>query len=404
VDRTVSEDTVRRAKARATRIEAMRHDLCSALVSMQRAAGGHQAVDAPLLGALGLAAGGLAVVAPWEVAVAGFLVLALVVRGWRPRVVATAIVVAAVGIGRLRAQASVDRHEKALAEADTVIPLPARCAGHARVDSSPVRVRGAARWDATIEASCDGAGSSWRGRATVYGGPEELARGDEVDVVATLAPPQRLWNTAAGDPRPGEALRGVVRTGGALDVRLARRASGLIAWIDRQRARVRHRIDATFDARVGPMARALVLGESDLAPDDDDAFRGSGLSHLLAVSGMHLVLVLALAMRVLEGTLRRIEALAAVGDVGRYAAAVGIPIAWVYAEFAGAGGSTLRAAWMATAALAARALGRRGDATRAFGLSVGAMAMAEPLVGLRHVLRSLCGRDRRAPRLRAAAR
>ncbi len=66
--------------------------------------------------------------------------------------------------------------------------------------------------------------------------------------------------------------------------------------------------------------------------------------------------------------------------MGRLAAATGIPIAWLYAEFAGAGGSTLRAAWMATAALAARALGRRGDATRAFGLSVGAMALAEPLV------------------------
>jgi competence protein ComEC len=52
----------------------------------------------------------------------------------------------------------------------------------------------------------------------------------------------------------------------------------------------------------------------------------------------------------------------------------------MYAEFAGAGGSTLRAAWMATVALAARALGRRGDATRAFGLSVCAMALAEPLV------------------------
>jgi competence protein ComEC len=339
-----------------------------------------QAVDRSVLAGLGLVAGGLAVIAPWEVAVVcvGFLTLAF--RGWRARAAAAMMVIAALGLGRLRAQTSIDRYEAAQSQADAVIPAAARCSGHARVDSSPVRIRGAARWDATIEASCDGALSSWIGPATIYGGPEELARGDEVDVVATLAPPQRLWNAATGDPRPSEALRGIVRTGGALDVRIERRSSGVLAWIDRQRARVRRRIDATFDGRVAPMARALVLGETDLAPDDDDAFRASGLSHLLAVSGMHLVLVLAVAVRLLDGTLRRVEAIAAGTDVGRIAAAVGIPIAWAYAEFAGAGGSTLRAAWMATAALAARALGRRGDATRAFGLSVGAMALAQPLI------------------------
>jgi competence protein ComEC len=337
-------------------------------------------VDWTVLAGAGLAAGGLAVVAPWEVATAAALVLALVCRGIRGAITPCAVVAAALSIGLARTHARIDRHQDAQAGADAIIPLPARCSARARVDSSPVRIRGALRWDGLLEATCDGATGAWRGPATLYGGPDELARGDEVEVVATLAPPQRLWNAASGDPRPAEALRGVVRTGGALDVRIARRASGLVAWIDRRRARVRRRIDGTFDTRVAPMARALVLGESDLAPEDDGAFRTSGLSHLLAVSGMHLVLVLALAVRVLEGALRRVERIAASVDVGRFVSAVGIPVAWLYAEFAGAGGSTLRAAWMATAALAARALGRRGDATRAFGLSIGAMALAEPLV------------------------
>jgi competence protein ComEC len=149
----------------------------------------------------------------------------------------------------------------------------------------------------------------------------------------------------------------------------------LLAWIDRVRARVRARIDATFAPDLAPMARALVLGESDLAPEDDRSFRASGLSHLLAVSGMHLVLVLALVVRGLEGVLVRVETLAARVDVGRVAAAVGIPVAWLYAELAGAGGSTMRAAWMATAALGARALGRRTDGPRAFGISLLAMAI-----------------------------
>jgi len=237
------------------------------------------------------------------------------------------------------------------------------------------------RWDAELEnLECDGETISWSGVATLYGGPPELARGDEAAVVATLGAPQRLWNLATGDPRPGQAHRGVTRSGGTLDVVVTRRGSGPLAWIDRLRARVRARIEATFPADLAPMARALVLGESDLAADDDRSFRAAGLSHLLAVSGMHLVIVLALVVRALEITLVRVPAIAARIDVGRVAAAIGVLAAWLYAELAGAGGSTVRAAWMATVALLARALGRRTDAPRAFGLSMVAMAAVDPLV------------------------
>ena len=338
-------------------------------------------IDRLLLAGLSLAAGGLAWAAPFEVATAASLVLALALAARRTSAVTVAVVAVALATGAARTGTRIEAHERERAAADASLPLPARCGGRARVDSSPVVVRGALRWDGFVEdLTCDGAPIAWRGEATLYGGPEDLARGDRVDVVAALAPPQRLWNAATGDPRPGETLRGIVRSGGVLDARVVHRARGLVAWIDRTRARVRRRIDASFDPDLAPMARALVLGESDLAPDDDRSFRASGLSHLLAVSGMHLVLVLALVVHALEGLLRRIEPLARAGDVGRFAAAIGIPAAWLYAELAGAGGSTLRAAWMATAALAARAAGRRGDATRAFGLSVGAMALIEPLI------------------------
>jgi competence protein ComEC len=297
------------------------------------------------------------------------------------RLRAAIVVTVALGMGAARARAAMSLHEGVCARADAVMAGTARCTAYGRVDSSPVRVRDVFRWDARLYgATCDGADAPWDGRATIYSGSADLARGDEVDVVATLAPPQRLWNASSGDPRPAEARRASVRTGGALDVRVRRRGAGPLAWIDRMRAHVRRRIEETFPSDIAPMARAVVLGENDLAPGDDLSFRASGLSHLLAVSGMHLVLVLALVVKALEGTLARVEAIAARMDVGRLAATVGIPAAWAYAEFAGGGGSTLRAAWMATAALAARALGRRTDATRAFGLSMAVMAVEDPLV------------------------
>jgi competence protein ComEC len=323
----------------------------------------------------------VAFVAPWEVMVASAAILALVVRARRASRGIAIVVAMGIALGALRARLAVARYEPLRAGADLALGASTRCSAHGLVDSSPLRVRGSLRWNAKLDhVSCGEAPVRWEGEATLYGGPDDLARGDELDIVAALAPPQRLWNDATGDPRPAEARRDVVRSGGALDVRIVRRGSGLLTWIDRVRGHVRGRIEATFDPDLAPMARALVLGENDLSPDDDQAFRASGLSHLLAVSGMHLVLVLALVVRLVEGLLSRIERVAARNDPGRVAAAIGLPSAWIYAGLAGAGGSTVRAAWMTTAALLARALGRRNDPVRAFGLSLLVMAIADPLV------------------------
>src|SRR5580692_1947300 len=302
-----------------------------------------QPLDRAVVAGAALAAGGVATVAPWQVVGVAAGVLALAWAARRADAVTVILTVALLGFGLLRGHLAVARHEQARAWADLAIPQPARCSALATVDGSPVRVREVLRWDAHLaDVVCDGASAAWAGRATLYGGPDDLARGDRAEIVATLAPPQRLWDAGTGDPRPSEARRAVLRTGGALDVRVVRRARTLAAWIDRERSRLRRRIEATFAPDVAPMARALVLGESDLAAADDQSFRASGLSHLLAVSGMHLVLVLALVVRVLQGVLVRVEAIAARTDAGRLSALIGIPAAWVYADIAGGGGSRVR--------------------------------------------------------------
>ncbi|HEY3595060.1 MAG TPA: ComEC/Rec2 family competence protein, partial [Polyangiaceae bacterium] len=129
-----------------------------------------------------------------------------------------------------------------------------------------------------------------------------------------------------------------------------------------------------------PLARALVLGESDLDEADDRAFRASGLSHLLAVSGTHLVLVVAGAVGALGAIAKRVEAWSARYDVSRWSSAFGVVLAWVYADFAGGSGSANRAAAMLSFAFGARALGRRPQGPRAFGLSMVGAGIADPLV------------------------
>ncbi|MGO8994809.1 MAG: ComEC/Rec2 family competence protein [Polyangiaceae bacterium] len=316
---------------------------------------------------------------PWalpEVVAAGLVLAWLAVardRRARRIVVAGAL---ALALGGARAVFAVRAHEVAMARA-SVISRTVRCAGTVRVDVSPVLTRGALRWGGTMgQAECEGV--VWSGRVTLFGGPSAIARGDDVDVIAQLAPPTRLWNE--GDPRPREARQASERTGGIVDARIVKRGTGVLALVDRARERARERIDATFPEDVAPMAKALVLGESDLSPDDDAAMRASGLAHLLAVSGMHLVIAVVTAVAGLRALMTRARRLAERADVGRISAGLGIPLAWAYAQFAGDGGSTRRAAWMLSVSFLARALGRRPDAVRAFGWSLFAMALGDALV------------------------
>ncbi len=326
---------------------------------------------------LALAAGGALPFAPGEVATTALALAVLALARDRRSKALVGVAALAMMVGAYRAVTSVRAHEAAVADADASIAHTARCTGRVRVESSPERVHGAMRWSGALrDGQCEGA--RWSCVVTLFGGPESVARGDVLEVVMQIAPPNRLWNES--DPRPREARQRSVRSGGVVDARVVARGEGVLAWIDRERARARQRIDATFPSDVAPMARALVLGESDLAPDDDAAMRASGLSHLLAVSGMHLVIAVLTLVAALRALLARIPRFVARYDVGRFAAAVGLPVAWGYAELAGDGGSTRRAAWMLTATFVARVLGRRSDGVRSFGWSLVAMALGDALV------------------------
>ncbi len=292
-------------------------------------------------------------------------------------------VLVALGLltGAWRAERTCAAHAERVAELAKILPRPARCTGRGTVSESPVLVRGVGRLVVDFTSlACEGAEAPPL-RAVVYEEESEgLARGDEVTLTTTLAPLERFADVELGPSALRRARARVTRSGGALDLRRVAKGHGLLAAIDRARTRVRRRIQATFPPDTAPLARALVLGETDLDPRDDAAFRTSGLSHLLAVSGMHLVLVVLGFVRVLAALLARITQLAARFDTGRGAAALGVMGSWVYADFAGGSGSALRAAWMLTFLLAARVLGRRSDASRCFGLSLVAMTLVDPLV------------------------
>jgi competence protein ComEC len=277
-------------------------------------------------------------------------------------------------------RAALERFEARRVAARDALGAPVRCAAEVTIAASPTVGGGTAISIASAaELDCEGRTLIGPFRMRLYGGPEGLGRGDRLEIVEQVAPLRLFRNVETGDPTPGAARRGAVISGSVLSAALVERGRGLRQLIDRARAHCRRRILATFSPRAAPLARALVLGESDLDADDDDAFKKSGLSHLLAVSGTHLVFAVLSLVRALTFLLIRIESIAARLDAARIAAAFGALLALLYADFAGGSGSAWRAAWMLSAGLGVRALGRHPSTLRSVAASLLVGAALDPL-------------------------
>jgi competence protein ComEC len=341
-------------------------------------------LDPVLLVGLALLGGGAVALAPIAASVASVAVL-LMLRRTAPRW-RIAIAVLAITIGALRGVRALEAAKAIHGRSADLLTPPSRCELRARIVTSPVVLRGhgtrgaEARVDIEVEHGSCGTREVPKGfRARLYGAPEETARGDELDVVADLGATQPFENVGVASPWAAIARSEVAASGRVIDARLVRRARTIASLIDNARASVRARIEATYHPEAAALGRALVLGETNLDPADDEAFRTSGLAHLLAVSGTHLVLGVVSFFAALRALLVRVASLSARLDVGRIAAFLAAPAAWAYADFAGGGGSAKRAAVMVTAGLLARALGARANAPRALAWSLIAGAVSDPL-------------------------
>lgn len=341
-----------------------------------RARGGR--LDAVLLLGGALALGGTAVTHPRWLVLALASILALTWRHtrWGTR----ALIVPLALFGALRAQTEVDEHARSWQAARRGVTPGARCIGVGEVVASPVLRGDRLSVTATLELDCDGQRLPAVHRVRLYGGPDTLGRGDRIRVVSQLSPVQILRNLELPDPRPGAARGGISLSGSVLSLSVERTGRGILHRIDQLRARARRRITQTFDPLAAPMARALVLGENDLDEEDDSAFRKSGLSHLLAVSGTHLVFAVVSLVTGLKALLTRLTFISSRYPCERLAAWVGCPLALAYADYAGGSGSAWRAAFMLCAVFAARALGRRAGPGRSLGWSLLAGALFDPLV------------------------
>ncbi len=236
---------------------------------------------------------------------------------------------------------------------------------------------------------------------TVRGGPP-LAFGDRLIADTRISPllragaPPELRAAAARHRRNGVAARAFARTGG---VRKTGRSDDVLAVVARAGRSAVARVAARIPPREGGLLMGMTIGDtSKLDPGLEDAFRTTGLSHLMAVSGANVAMFLGAIGAILKllGARRRVTlvtmgvALLAFMAITRFEPSV------------------LRAGAMASVTLAGIGLGARREALTALAVAALGLMVQDPFLvyslGFQLSVVATLGLLILAPRLTAALR
>lgn len=154
---------------------------------------------------------------------------------------------------------------------------------------------------------------------------------------------------------------------------------GWLAKIARLRQEINDRMLREMGPREGSVAGALMTGEMRAIPKDvSEAMRVAGLTHVLAVSGMHLALVAGIVFFAMRFGLACIPAFAIRYDPKKTAALVALPIVGFYLLLAGNPVSAQRAYVMTALVLLAVMMDRQVTPMRSLALAAMVILLLTP--------------------------
>ncbi|MFP4004085.1 MAG: ComEC/Rec2 family competence protein [Alphaproteobacteria bacterium] len=213
---------------------------------------------------------------------------------------------------------------------------------------------------------------SWRGDW-----PPDVGAGDWIRVRAVLRPLPGQVAPGAFDFARYAWFRRIGALGFTIEPPQPVRppsATGIMEQAAARLGRLRRQLAARFRAAMPPVpaavAEALVTGERGGIPDAGlEAMRDSGLAHLLAISGLHMMLVGGFAFMALRGLLTLSEKIALTRPVTKWAALAALPVAAAYLAVSGAPISAQRAFLMFSLMMIALVLERRPLSMRVVALT-----------------------------------
>ena len=143
-------------------------------------------------------------------------------------------------------------------------------------------------------------------------------------------------------------------------------------WLSGVRRRIARSVAVAVPEPQASIGQALLLGLRDNIPEElTESFRVTGTSHLLAISGLHIGILLGISLSISARAVGRRRQ--------RYLLAP-LVLIWLYALVAGMSPSVARAAIMGSVYLAALALGRHRNVLPALGLAAAVMVALDPRV------------------------
>jgi competence protein ComEC len=221
-----------------------------------------------------------------------------------------------------------------------------------------------------------------RVRVSLSRGAPPIGVGDRLLVLANISPPsgpalpgafdfQRVaWYQQIGAVGYALAPAAVIEHG---------RPNGLVRTIDGLRADITARVLAALAGPEGGVAAALLTGEQTaVSRDINQSMRDSGLAHILSISGLHIVFVVALVMGIVRYGIALIPPLALRVDAKKIAAVVALLVALFYTALAGAPVPAQRSCAMAAFALLAILLDRTALSLRLVAWSAVVVLLAAP--------------------------
>lgn len=205
-------------------------------------------------------------------------------------------------------------------------------------------------------------------------------RGERVLVRGAPSIPSPAWHAEAFDSARWARSRGIagILTARGELVRVSA-ATGPVVAIDRLRVRIERALLTRVEGDAAGVLVAMITG-SRAALDGRlrDRFAATGAAHVLAVSGLHLGLLLAAAFRVITLALSRWHALVVRYDARAAAAVVSLPLVASYVLLTGCPASAVRAGLMASVMLLGAVMGRPASALHGLAVSCWAMVAVNP--------------------------
>ncbi len=243
-----------------------------------------------------------------------------------------------------------------------------RLAIEGRLIGSPEKARKS--WHATIETErCGIPGNPMKpctGRLLLYvspPGPTQLG-GERIRFEARLRPLSHDGNPGAFDYTAYLARRDILATAYIRDAHTLETVEppGFLSILSQKRSEFARFVERRFPHEDSGWVLALTVGmRKSVSHEMRQLFSEAGTAHLLAISGLHLGIVALFVFLLVRQSLRFAPRILLYIEANRLAAAVTLPILWLYAVLAGLQLSTVRAGTMITVFLLSKLLLRRSD-------------------------------------------